>query len=478
MMMQLSGATASHVGNVRESNQDRAHFGGYVAAVADGMGGHQGGEMAATIAISEFSTVADPLVPGGLVEIVEDANRAVFERAADPELRGMGTTLVALTLRPSEEKVSVVNVGDSRAYHLRGDQFKQLTLDHSLVEDLVRGGRLTPDQAANHPQRNILTRALGIASVVEVDRFLLNTQVGDRFLLCSDGLFNEVSHEEIIRLLKEYEHPGEAANALVEAALEGPARDNVTVAVVDVVPDGEGGDLTIGPKPTMEIPVVGNGGSSRPTPTAEAQTLGIGPMGGVGLVELDNPSDAMAGGVPGGVQHPITDVVPAITIEEEPAVIPDVDVDDDMAPRRRRRRRRLPMIAASVALLALLALGGYLGATWYARQTWFVDNVDGQLAVFNGRPGGFLWLSPSEEMPLEIEADQLTTEAITELEERPTFNSQAEAEVFAQGLEQQVQVDVGDLPDAPDVTSTTAISATTNVAPDIEDDTTTTTAGG
>ncbi|MGI9614896.1 MAG: protein phosphatase 2C domain-containing protein, partial [Acidimicrobiales bacterium] len=205
--MQLRGATASHVGNVRDSNQDRVHFGGYTGVVADGMGGHQGGEMAASIAISEFVDVVDPIPPGGLVELVEEANRAVFERAADPDLRGMGTTLVALTLRPTEEKVSVVNVGDSRAYFLRDDEFGQLTLDHSLVEDLVRQNRLTRDEALTHPQRNILTRALGIASQVEVDRFLVPTRIGDRFLLCSDGLFNEVTEDGIIAILRDCPEP-------------------------------------------------------------------------------------------------------------------------------------------------------------------------------------------------------------------------------------------------------------------------------
>jgi PPM family protein phosphatase len=254
--MELLGATATHVGNVRENNQDRAHFGGYVGVVADGMGGHQGGETAAAIAISEFIEVTAPIGPSGLVELVEEANRAVFERAADPDLRGMGTTLVALTLRPAEEKVSVVNVGDSRAYFLRGDEFGQLTHDHSLVEDLVRQKRLTPDEALNHPQRNILTRALGIASHVEVDRFLIPTKVGDRFLLCSDGLFNEVSVDHIKSLLQQHTAPNAAADALVAAALSGAGRDNITVVVVDVVADGDGGNLSTTMSDTQLLPAV------------------------------------------------------------------------------------------------------------------------------------------------------------------------------------------------------------------------------
>ena len=188
------------------------------------------------------------------MEIVEEANRAVFERAADPDLRGMGTTLVALTLRPGEGKVSIVNVGDSRAYFFRAGQFSQLTRDHSLVEDLVIAGKLTPEEALTHPQRNILTRALGIASEVEVDRFLQDVELADRFLLCSDGLFNEVSEEEIVQILDQCPEPNEAADALVREALSRTARDNVTVAVVDVVNDGEGGDVSSAPPEALQIP--------------------------------------------------------------------------------------------------------------------------------------------------------------------------------------------------------------------------------
>lgn len=263
--MEFRGAVASHVGNVRDTNQDRVHFGGFVAAVADGMGGHQGGETAASIAINEFRHHSEPIAPGGLVEIVEDANRAVFERAADPDLRGMGTTLVALTLRPNERAVNVVNVGDSRAYFLHGGELGQLTLDHSLVEDLVRQGRLEPEEALTHPQRNILTRALGISSEVEVDRFLQPVEIGDRFLLCSDGLFNEVGEDEIVQILLDHPEPNAAADTLVAAALSRAARDNVTVAVVDVVENGQGADVSTAETEPLKLP-----GSTNADVTVEA----------------------------------------------------------------------------------------------------------------------------------------------------------------------------------------------------------------
>ncbi len=248
--MRLWGATGSHVGNVREINQDRVYFRGAVAAVADGMGGHQGGERAAELAIGEFRIVRAQLSPEELVDVVEEANRQVHHQAVDPDLRGMGTTMVALSLHP-DGTMTVVNVGDSRAYWLRGDTLAQITEDHSFVEDLVRQGRLSPEEAAVHPQRNILTRALGIADNVEVDRFEIDPQIGDRLLLCSDGLFNEVTPDEITKILSDHEDPTESAKGLVAAALETPCRDNVSVAVVNVVADshpavvGTTGDLGI-----------------------------------------------------------------------------------------------------------------------------------------------------------------------------------------------------------------------------------------
>ena len=219
--MRLWGATASHVGNVREINQDRVYFRGSVAALADGMGGHQGGERAAELAIGEFRIVRAQLSQAELVDVVEEANRQVHHQAADPNLRGMGTTMVALGLH-KDDTITVANVGDSRAYWLRGDYLAQVTEDHSFVEDLVRQGRLSPEEAIVHPQRNILTRALGIADEVLVDRFDIEPKIGDRFLLCSDGLFNEVTVDDITQMLLDNPDPGPAADTLLGAALWPP----------------------------------------------------------------------------------------------------------------------------------------------------------------------------------------------------------------------------------------------------------------
>ena len=480
--MELLGATVTHVGNVRESNQDRGHFGGYVAVVADGMGGHQGGETAATIAISEFVGITDPVGPSGLVELVEDANRAVFERAADPDLRGMGTTLVALTLRPAEGKISVVNVGDSRAYVVDGHSLQQLTNDHSLVEDLVRQKRLTPEEAAHHPQRNILTRALGISSHVEVDQFLRQTRIGDRFLLCSDGLFNEVTEDDILRILTSYASPLEAAQTLVASALQGAGRDNITVVVVDVVEDGHGGSLTPAAEantvPAMPAVLVdtdpaalsgagfdnGQGDAVPPpagTPNGGAPAAGLyadagqshrppslaRPAGSV--LELDTPP---APGAVGLEQQPTVNLgaagpeqamatqtvpvpdsalAPAEIANEPPGTYTTFEPD---AREPRRGRRAITLVALGVLLGAVVA-AAYLGIGYYNRSIWFVKQVDsGQVAVFNGRPGGLLWLEPEQKAPEGPKVDELIPEDQDEVAKQPTFKSEAEARAFVDSL--------------------------------------------
>ena len=183
----------------------------------------------------------------GLVDAIEQANKAVYRAGADdPELTGMGTTVVALAVVGDEdgdqadELLAIANVGDSRGYRWSGGELDQLTTDHSLVADLVREGSLSPDEAAIHPQRNILTRVLGVYDDVPVDAFTVEPRHGDRYVLCSDGLFNEVPEPAIASVLRRLADPADAAEELVRQALEGGGRDNITVVVVDVVDDGGG----------------------------------------------------------------------------------------------------------------------------------------------------------------------------------------------------------------------------------------------
>lgn len=240
-MIELRSGSATHVGRVRHMNQDLALEAGTLFGVADGMGGHVGGEVAAYTAIetlrAAFSRVVGWPSITDLVDAVGAANLAVWHQAcADTELRGMGTTLTAMALVCEDDRaeIALVNVGDSRAYRLRDEIFAQLTADHTLVEEMVRTGELSARDAASHPRRHVLTRALGIEPDVEVDAWLVRPVDGDRLLLCSDGLINEVDDSAIAAVLEEVSDPGEAAQELVKLALEHGGSDNVTVVVVDV----------------------------------------------------------------------------------------------------------------------------------------------------------------------------------------------------------------------------------------------------
>ena len=237
-MFGLRIAAETHVGVARANNQDSYATAPGLVVVADGMGGHRGGEVASAIAAKEMIRRFDAPALEALVTGVEHANRRILdEAAADPNLHGMGTTVVALGLIEVEDGVALgaINVGDSRMYRLTGNVLEQLTEDHSLVEALVREGRITPAEAEVHPQRNIVTRALGVIEHVEVDSFHFVPKIGDRYLLCSDGLFNEVDAHTIATILATEADPDVAAKQLVAAANQGGGRDNITTVIADIV---------------------------------------------------------------------------------------------------------------------------------------------------------------------------------------------------------------------------------------------------
>ncbi len=235
--VRLSHGAASAVGRVRAINQDDFGAGDDLFVLADGMGGHRGGEVASAEAVAGVLGSFDERTRAGLARAVDRANQAVFGRAAgDVDLFGMGTTLCALALVRSEggDVLAVANVGDSRVYRYGDGRLTQVSDDHSLVADLVRAGDLTEEEAARHPQRNILTRALGIESALSVDTWELPIQADDRYLLCSDGLFNEIDDDRIAALLAGHDNPELTAATLVRAAVDAGGHDNVTALVVDI----------------------------------------------------------------------------------------------------------------------------------------------------------------------------------------------------------------------------------------------------
>ena len=262
-MTRFRWGVASDVGRVRSVNQDNALALEGLFAVADGMGGHRGGEVASEVAVRALRERAPLLTSVDLLEAIHVANDAILGQSHDdPALRGMGTTLCVLALveADGDERLAIANIGDSRVYLFASGELEQMTDDHSLVAALVREGRLTPEEAEEHPQRNILTRALGIDHQVSVDAWEVPPFVGDRWVLCSDGLFNEVSVDQMAAVLRRLDDPSEAASELVRLANEGGGRDNITVLVVDLVDDE--GHAAIAPGAAVRATGDGEAGTS------------------------------------------------------------------------------------------------------------------------------------------------------------------------------------------------------------------------
>jgi PPM family protein phosphatase len=236
----LRGGGATDAGLVRPSNQDALLVSDELFAVADGVGGHQAGEVASQAAVDALRESFTDRSLAGLITAVTQANQVVWERSqSDPDLQGMGTTMTALALvqEDGEDRLALVNVGDSRAYLFQHGELSQLTEDHSYVEALYREGVLTREQADVHPLRSRILRAIGSEPDVEVDGWQVAPNGGDRVVLCSDGLTNELGDEDIVPVLAGHDDPTETAETLVRLAREHGGRDNVTVVVVDVVDD-------------------------------------------------------------------------------------------------------------------------------------------------------------------------------------------------------------------------------------------------
>jgi PPM family protein phosphatase len=273
--MRLVFAAATDVGRMRKNNEDSYLSAKPVAAVADGMGGHSAGEVASAIAIEELAALGErgpweneTAATDDLKQAILRANRRIREMAAsDRKLNGMGTTLVALL--QDGDMVHVANVGDSRGYLLRQGELSQVTVDHSLVQELVDDGRLSPEDAERHPQRSVITRALGIDPEVEFDLFTYKLQVGDRLLLCSDGLSDVVEPTQIRNVLLRVRSPQKAARQLITVANEQGGPDNITVIVVEAVDESaaldleeeQTGDLTDG-SATGALPLVSGDGDA------------------------------------------------------------------------------------------------------------------------------------------------------------------------------------------------------------------------
>lgn len=383
-MIRLEGAARTDVGRVRSVNQDAALADGAlgVFAVADGMGGHRGGEVASVEALAAVSegVTAIPLPSGEvLADLVRVANGRVHRRAAgDPELAGMGTTIVAIALvgDPSEPSLAIAHVGDSRAYRLDpSGGFAQVTDDHSLVAEMVRTGRLSAEEAESHPRRNILTRALGVEATVLVDVVEEPVVPGRRYLLCSDGLFNEVPDARVAEVLRTVSDAEEAASVLVDLANAAGSRDNVTCVVVDVIGDG-----------------------SVPTGRTEIRPTSV------------RPSPPLPDAGPPPPATPITAVRPA------------------------GRGGPVGLVVAGVVAVVVVLGVAWAAVRWYATSAWSVVVDDGVVVVEQGRPGGVLWFDPEVVERTDIRVEALTPADRTKVEEGFTADSLAEARSFVAQL--------------------------------------------
>ena len=438
----MRAGQASDAGRVRSSNQDLALVGEHLVAVADGMGGHAGGEVAAQMAIDALAEgFSGHESPEGLREAAARANNEVYERGeADVELRGMGTTLTAAALvhDKDDDKIAVINVGDSRAYLFEDNKLVRVTSDHSLVEEMVRRGEISAEQALVHPHRHILTRALGIDRSVEIDSWLLSPGKATRLLLCSDGLTNECSEQEIAGVLAEEPDPQHAAQVLVELALEHGGGDNITIVVADVVRDEHGAP---GPLAT-EIQV-----------EQQSQTkLNTGPVRAG-----RPPARARAGGTAAGAKSSAVKAPgskAATTVAARPRVRPVAN----------RAESRVLTVRVALFIVILLALiGGIAGFTvWFNDASYFLGISKNSIAIFQGRPGGMLWFKPSLVEQSNLSTNGVLAANLPQLRAgmlEPSFNQAKQVE---ENLSNEKSL-LGIVNGAP--ASTTTLAPTTTIPP-------------
>jgi len=412
-MIRLVPGSATAVGRVRAVNQDAVLVTAALFAVADGMGGHRGGEVASAVALEALAEAVDGQTTEELVEGVERANRAVFDRAgADSSLAGMGTTLVLLGLVTHEGRgrLGIVNVGDSRAYLLAGLEFAQLSEDHSLVETLVRSGQLTEDEAVNHPRRNVLTRALGIEPDVDVDAWVIEPHAGDRFLLCSDGLFNELDDDEITAVLRQLLDPGQAATELVRLADEAGGRDNISVVVVDVV------DAPEPPEALDALDAAGATIDDRLTRvTSETDESAFSTM----------PAQVPPAPTPPAGDTPTPPTPPRqVSVGSQP-VAPLVNDHEH------RWTWRVGLFVVSVVAVLALAFGA---VAWTARSGYFVIAESGSVILYRGRQGGLLWFEPTMVRDTGVSTSDLRESDRAKLEAGKSFTDRSGADGFIDGL--------------------------------------------
>ena len=346
----------SDVGRVRDGNEDSYLVQEPLFVVADGMGGHVAGDVASRLAVK---TIGESLPDGSaqpeqLAAAVKAANSEIWKKAhSDPELQGMGTTCTLLFV--AEDEAHVAHVGDSRAYLLRDGELQQITEDHTLVGRMVREGRLRPEEAEHHPQRSIITRALGVDDSVEVDLSSFSVRRGDRVLLCSDGLTSMVDGTTIRDVLARHDDPQATVEQLIDLANKAGGDDNITAVVLSF--DGGEGDAAPARNDTL---------------TQEVSTA-----------EVARRSEAVQ---PGAQPHDVTGTFDASAVRaiREP---------------KKRRRRGRPVLTTVILVVLLLAGGAAIFKFGIVDNSYYVTSTeDGYIAIYRGLPDEVLGMEFQEEI--------------------------------------------------------------------------------
>ena len=416
-MTTLRWGAATDVGLVRRINEDQLLTTDGLYAVADGMGGHAAGDVASGVAVAALREAYEgrPHTADELVDAMHHANAAVYEKSiADHALRGMGTTLTAAALidADGEDRIAIANVGDSRTYVFAHNELTQLTEDHSIPEELVRQGQLDPSEVDTHPQRHILTRALGIQPEIEVDVWEVLPVAGDRIVLCSDGLVREVTDDQIASILRRLAEPNEAAQELVARARAQGGSDNITVVIVDVVDDGG----------LVEK-------ASRAVDTTAASKF----------TPDELRPDELRADEPRPDQKDRVGKDP-VTFREETATSP------------KRRRVTLRVVVFVVLLLAVIG-GAAAAVVYFARGTYYVtygpagtaaaspftDPTSRPILVYQGRPGGLLWFQPTLAERTRFVSNEVCPAHTSDLAKGHPTGSRAEADKFINNLITEAQ---------------------------------------
>jgi protein phosphatase len=412
-MLTLKYAVRSDRGLVRGNNEDSVYAGPRLLAVADGMGGHAGGEVASKIVIGSVEELDEdrPMADliGALRRRIDEASAALTHAVEqDPALRGMGTTLTAIRFAGS--RIALVHVGDSRAYLLRNGQLSQITHDDTYVQSLVDAGKLTAEEASHHPRRSMILRALD-GSEVDPDISIREARKGDRYLLCSDGLSDVVTAPTLLEALSAGT-PQACADRLIELALRGGGPDNVTCIVADVVEASDGDD----------VPIVG------------------------GAVVDQTQVMSAAANTPAGRAARMSN--------------PEPDAPVTLSGRRSRRRLVLTLLA--VLLLLAAAVGGY---AWTQKQ-YFVGKDGNEVAVFRGVNAHFGPVSLYSVIEnSDLKLSDLTQSAAGQVVNGITANSRGDAQAIVARLKGQLKPLCSSQTSAPSASATPSPSRTPTAHP-------------